>query len=195
MKHIDARFTDDELQLVSGRLRLEPLALEHADLLYERLCDPSLYTYIPQEPPTTLSALRDRYSHLESRFSPDQSELWLNWVIWDVSRKRYVGTVEASVHLSSPRADIAYMTFTEYWKQCYATEACGLVLNFLFGQCEIVEVEALVDTRNDASIKLLEKLRFSLIERINQADFFKGSSSDEYRYRLTRFQHRDVKTS
>ncbi len=48
---------------------------------------------------------------------------------------------------------------------------------------EIIEFIAQVNTRNKASIRLLEKLSFKQVEHQAAVDFFKGSSSDEYTYR------------
>jgi RimJ/RimL family protein N-acetyltransferase len=77
------------------------------------------------------------------------------------------------------------MVFAEYWQNGYATEACRLALGFLFERFQINEVESLVDTRNEASMRLLQTLGFIRVGTIKQADFFKGSPSDEYRYKLT----------
>lgn len=70
-----------------------------------------------------------------------------------------------------------------FWNNGYATEACQKVLQILFDDYEIIEFTAQVDTRNQASIRLLEKLNFERVEYQASADFFKGSSSDEYTYR------------
>jgi len=44
------------------------------------------------------------------------------------------------------------------------------------------EVRALLDTRNDASSRLLERLGFQRVQLIKNADDFKGAPSDEYEY-------------
>lgn len=48
----------------------------------------------------------------------------------------------------------------------------------------VAEITAEVDTRNRSSFQLLERLGFMRLDIREGADFFKGSSSDEYVYRL-----------
>jgi RimJ/RimL family protein N-acetyltransferase len=56
----------------------------------------------------------------------------------------------------------------------------------LFADYEAVEIIAEVDTRNEASCKLLERLSFERVAMRVGADFFKGERSDEYTYKLSR---------
>jgi [ribosomal protein S5]-alanine N-acetyltransferase len=44
------------------------------------------------------------------------------------------------------------------------------------------EARALLDTRNEASWRLMERLGFRRNRLIKDADQFKGASSDEYEY-------------
>jgi RimJ/RimL family protein N-acetyltransferase len=82
------------------------------------------------------------------------------------------------------KADIAYTIFEKLWRRGYASEACRLMIERLAEDYSVTVIEALVDTRNIASIALLTKLAFSRVEVIPRADYFKGEVSDEYRYRL-----------
>jgi RimJ/RimL family protein N-acetyltransferase len=52
------------------------------------------------------------------------------------------------------------------------------------------KVKAQVDTRNQSSIRLLERLKFERIGHQKDADFFKDSLSDEYIYQLIREKFR-----
>ena len=64
-----------EAVLHTQRLVLEPLTPGHADELLTPLADPRLYTHVPQDPPVSLAALRERFVFLSTRRSPigDQS--------------------------------------------------------------------------------------------------------------------------
>ncbi|MFN8456702.1 MAG: GNAT family protein, partial [Anaerolineae bacterium] len=61
--------------------------------------------------------------------------------------------------------------------------ACAAVIAELAGHYGVASLLAYVDTRNTPSIRLLERLGFSKIEMVTQADFFKGAWSDEFVYR------------
>ena len=73
---------DKNLIINTKRLILEPVVENHAILLCPVLSDESLYTFVPQNPPT-LEELRNRYRIWSKRRSPDGLEIWLNWIARD----------------------------------------------------------------------------------------------------------------
>jgi RimJ/RimL family protein N-acetyltransferase len=145
------------------------------------LQDPSIYAFIPTEPPSSLSALKDRYARLATRHSADRSEIWLNWAVRVVASDEYAGTVQATVR-TDESAVIAYELGAEFRGRGYATEACEAVIAELVASYAINRIAAFVDTRNVASMRLLERLGFHRMRHIPDADFFKGASSDEYEF-------------
>lgn len=171
--------------LETDRLILEPLCREHAAHLFSVLSDPRIYTFIPQVPPASVPALEARYRQLESRMSSSGEELWLNWAVHLKERGIYIGTVQATI-LSNQSSLLAYELSPDFWGQGYATEACLRVVESLFTDYDVSEIVAEVDTRNEASCKLLERLSFKRIKMRAGADFFKGEASDEYTYKLCR---------
>src|SRR5215207_5474060 len=172
-----------EAVLKTPRLMIEPLLAAHALRLYERLQDERLYEYIPQDPPASPQALEDRYLGLSSRRSPDGREAWLNWAMRGRRSGDYAGVLEATVH-ENLTATIAYMVFAPYQRRGLAAEACRRLLAHLFEDYRVSVAAAEIDTRNVASIALVESLGFERVAFHKDADYFKGSSSDEYRYEL-----------
>jgi len=173
-----------EQVLETDRLRLEPLRESHAAELFDLLSDPRLYEFIPQDPPATLDALAARYRFLEARHSPNGDEAWLNWAVRSKEDGKCVGTVQATI-ASDRRAQLAYEIGILFWRRGFATEACGRVIDALFEE-GITEVRAKLDTRNVASIRLLERLGFTRGALRRNADRFKGADSDEWTYTLQR---------
>jgi RimJ/RimL family protein N-acetyltransferase len=148
------------------------------------LQDPALYHFVPQDPPATLEALERRYAQ-QIAGPADPAERWWNWTILERNgASTALGNVELSVFENGERAQLAYQLVRAAWNRGYATEACSAALRFLRENAPGVVVEAFVDTRNARSIALLERLAFRAQETILGADHFKGSPSDEYRYRL-----------
>jgi len=172
-----------EARLETPRLLLEPILPAHAPMLNESLQDEELYRFIPQDPPPSLEALTDRYDFLSARRSPDGHEAWLNWAVRDKRTGDYVGTLEATVE-EDPLAFIAYMVFVPYQRRGFAAEACGRLLEHLVDDYRVSVVAAEIDTRNTASIALVESLGFERVGFQKDADHFKGSTSDEYRYEI-----------
>jgi RimJ/RimL family protein N-acetyltransferase len=178
---------DPERTLQTARLLLEPLVAFHAATLYPALQDPELYTYISQDPPSSPHSLAERYTMLATRRSPDGQEIWLNWVLHRRDTGAYVGVVEASVY-ADRTATLAYMVFPPFWRQGYAREGCARVLAHLFDDYKVSRVAAEIDTRNAASIRLVESLGFRRVAVLSNADFFKGAPSDEFRYELIAYE-------
>jgi ribosomal-protein-alanine N-acetyltransferase len=173
----------DSSILSTPRIRLEPLVADHAAAMFDNLIDPVGYRYIPQEPPTNLEDLTTRYHGLESRRSPDGTEAWLNWALIGLDGKAH-GYVQATVNLNSKEAWVAYFVFSPSQRQGYAREALGGLIPALREAYGIVKFNAEIDTRNIASIRLVESLGFVFTRHVKNADEFKGSISDEYHYSL-----------
>lgn len=166
--------------LATPRFVLEPLGASHAEHLFEPFSDARLYAFMPGDPPQSVKALRERYQRLELRRSPDRSELWLNWAAKD-RHGNYVGLVEATVR-TDRSLQIAYFVFTAHQRLGVGVETVGTVMAHLSEALHLTSARALVDTRNTASWRLLERLGFHRRRRIDNADHFKGAASDEFEY-------------
>jgi [ribosomal protein S5]-alanine N-acetyltransferase len=169
--------------LNTPRLRLEPLTIAHADQLFAGLSDPALYTFVPGNPPASLEALRERYARIMRGPQDNPGELWLNWAARDATTGEYIGYIETST-LPDDHAYLAYFIFPGAQRKGYAREACEAVIRHLVREHRIESVVAEMDTRNDASRSLVESLGFRRVSEKRDADFFKGTSSHEYRYEL-----------
>ena len=77
------------------------------------------------------------------------------------------------------------MVFVPYQRRGFAAEACRRLLEHLVDDYQVGVVAAEIDTRNTASIALVESLGFERVGIQKGADHFKGSTSDEYRYEIT----------
>ena len=170
--------------LFSERLRIEPIRSAHAERAFSSLQDPAIYTYLPDDPPTA-GVLQKRYDYWEKGRSPDGKELWLNWVGFLRDSMTPVGTFQATLPKGKAGA-FAYVVFPLFWRQGYAREMAACVITHLFEAHRIPSLYAEIDTRNTGSIRLVESLGLTRIATIQGADFFKGASSDEYTYSVSR---------
>jgi ribosomal-protein-alanine N-acetyltransferase len=178
--------TDTELTLITDRLILEPTKETHAEEMILLFQDPNLFKYIPQEPQKDLEKLRSIYRKRESKVSPQKDQLWLNWIGRNKETKQIVGEFQATVYLEKIAAEIAYSIDIAHQGQHYAYEAMSVINKFLFNSFSIQSITAYIDTRNEASIKLVEKLGMQKVNFIKDADEFKGSKSDEYVFEITK---------
>lgn len=154
----------------------------HASEMFSLQSDPALYVFIPQNP-LSLEDLETRYEKWQARRSPLGNELWLNWIARRKDNSQVIGHFQAGVDLQAD-ATIAYTVGKEFQKQGYASEAIQAVIEKLKTELRSKKIKAWVDTRNRASIALLEKLGFSQTQYLPNADFFKNEKSDEFVFEL-----------
>lgn len=106
----------------------------------------------------------------------------MNWVARQRSSHQVLGHFQAGVKKEG--SSIAYTVGLEFQRQGYAREALQAILTFLRDELGQQRVRAWIDTRNRASIALVEQLGMREVERIENADHFKGDASHEYIYEL-----------
>jgi len=169
----------------TDRLILEPVHFAHAELMFGGLSDEALYQYLPELPPPSIEALQERYRALETTISPDGNEVWLNWVLVRRGTRKVIGYTQVTVRKDEPSL-IAYLIFKPQWRTGFASEAVKATIEHVFKNYDTAAIDAYIDTRNEASKSVVLKLGFSLAGMIEQADFFKGVSSDEFHYSLAR---------
>lgn len=170
-----------ETELVSDRLVLEPLRVDHAPALFQGLSEPGLYRFIPREPHMDEAALRARFERIATRGGAGGDAVWLNWAM-RLRDGDYCGQFEATASADGA-VDIAYFVFAPMQGRGLATEAGATVIAALQrGGARLIG--ASLDTRNLASAALVERLGLRRVALVEGADFFKGASSDEFRYEL-----------
>ncbi len=171
--------------LLTERLALTPLDVEHARALFGVLCDPEVYRYSPHDPPQAVSDLEARYRRTGAGPSaPD--ERWWNWAVAErAAPGAPFGTVELSLRDGGACADLAYVFGRPAWGRGIAFEACSAALAYAVARAGTRRIEAQIDTRNVRSIRLAERLGMRRFETVLAADYFKGSTSDEYHFCLS----------
>jgi RimJ/RimL family protein N-acetyltransferase len=135
--------------LDTARLRLTPLIKSDAERLSPVLADASLYTFMGGSPPDETD-LRARFASWERRYSPDSSEMWLNWTVALQDSETAVGYVQATV-LPGPLATLAYVVGTRWQRQGIASEAARAALTALRDVLAVHHVRAEIAVGHQAS--------------------------------------------
>jgi RimJ/RimL family protein N-acetyltransferase len=141
----------------AGRLRLEPQVAQHADEMFLVLSDPAIYEY-ENAPPASLEWLRQRFTKLETRRSPDGAQQWLNWVL-RLPTSELIGYVQATVHADG-RAAIAYELASPYWGRGLARRAVQAMIKELVETYGVLRLSAVLRRENKRSLRFLERLGF-----------------------------------
>jgi [ribosomal protein S5]-alanine N-acetyltransferase len=145
--------------IATAAFTLEPQTAAHAEAMFVVLSDPAIYEY-ENEPPPSLEWLQARFARLESRQSPDGRERWLNWVI-RLPSSELVGYVQATVSPSG-NAAIAYVLSSAYWGRGLAQRAVRAMIQELVERHQVRSLSAVLKRANLRSLRLLERLGFSL---------------------------------
>ena len=161
--------------VTTDRFTLLPQLEEHAAEMFAVLSDPAIYEY-ENGPPESLEWLRQRYARLESRISPDEDEIWLNWVI-RVPTGQLIGYVQATIQPHGLAA-IAYELHSDWWGQGLGRAAVQAMLTEMASRYGIRKLLALVKRPNLRSQRLLAHLGFTLAPAEEHAR--RGIAEDEF---------------
>lgn len=145
-------------RLVSGRLVLEPLSVDHAAEMVGVLADRSLYDYTGGDPPTRADLDR-RYAAQAVGRSPDGSQCWLNWIVRDGAAGSALGYVQATLEYvgADLGAELSWVVSPAYRGRGIATEAARAMIDWLHGHA-VEQYSAHVHPRHEASIRVARKL-------------------------------------
>jgi RimJ/RimL family protein N-acetyltransferase len=164
-------------------LVFETLQEHHAIELHDALLDPRLYPFIPEDPPRSLDRLQAAFREFQAGAPAGSGEVWLNWVIRDGSTDSCIGTLQAT-RFASGEVWVGYKVIPAWWSRGVATAGLRWLLDELQSRFPAVPVLASVDTRNVASVRVLQKCGFDLLRR-EDAELH-GEKTEDFIYGLSR---------
>ena len=153
---------------------LEPLEVAHAHEMFGVLCDPAIYEF-ENEPPPSESWLAERYAVLARRASSDGTQVWLNWVV-RLPQGELAGYVQATV-LRSGAALVAYELASRHWRKGIGSSAVSAMLRELHANHGVRLFVAVFKAANFRSRSLLRRLGFQPASSQEVIEF--GAQSDE----------------
>jgi ribosomal-protein-alanine N-acetyltransferase len=139
--------------LRSERFVLRPFCLADATAVFEYACDPRFSAFLPIPHPYTVV-------HAEQFVAAQVAlnhEVHASWAI-DVAG-RAVGGLNIRFLADHRLAEIGYAIAPALWNRGITTEAARMVLTAAFATYpQLARVQATADSRNTASIRVMEKL-------------------------------------
>ncbi|MDQ6826727.1 MAG: GNAT family N-acetyltransferase [Candidatus Eremiobacteraeota bacterium] len=158
---------------------------KHADIVYAALNDDEMWRFFPALRPANLKALRERYQRFARGYPhSDGKELWENWIVFLKRNGEPIGATQATIGPAT-QAYIAYGIHRAHWRKGYAAEAARAVIDHLQLEHGIRTVFAEMNTKNYASVGLIESLGFRRVQMRERVDSGNGLIGDEYLYELT----------
>lgn len=172
------------------RLRLRPLRQDDAAVFFEVWSDPEAMRYFSFLPMQDMEQARARVADKLQSLDDGSS-------VTCVIELKDSGEVLGDCALfngvaHSQRADIGFCLRRKYWGNGHMVEAASALIEHGFKNIGLRRIEADVDPRNLASIKLLERLRFKREGYLRERWVIGGEVMDTAFYGLLRSDWLDV---
>jgi RimJ/RimL family protein N-acetyltransferase len=168
--------------LPQDTLRLVLRRFERGDLptFQSYRSDPEIARYQGWEPMTDADAVAfvDKHSRLE--FGVDDQWIQIAIVLRETSE--LIGDIGLRVFEGGRAAEIGYTLAAAAHGRGFAVEAVAGLVDALFRDTTVARVVAVTDERNEASIRLLKRLRMRLEK--TEATTFRGEPCVEQTYTL-----------
>lgn len=147
----------DRLPTLAGaRVRLRWLTAEDAPDLFTVFSNPTVMRYWSRPPMTAVAEAEALVAEIHACFARHRLYQW-----GIEHADRVVGHVTlSSLDAQNQTAEIGFALAEDRWGRGLATEAVRLALTLAFDTLHLRRVEADVDPRNHASLKLLQRVGF-----------------------------------
>jgi RimJ/RimL family protein N-acetyltransferase len=170
--------------LPAVRLSLRWLTGSDVDALYTVFSDPEVMRYWSWLPWTERGQAVELLESIEEGF---RNQTLFQCGIARREDDRVIGTCSLyNFDLGNRRAEIGYILGRAYWGKGYATEALTALIEYVFQTFSLHRIEADVDPRNAASIRLLERLGFQREGYLRERWLVGGETQDALFYGLLR---------
>lgn len=134
-------------------LILRPYRLTDVDAVFEFANDPEWARYLPLPQPYTYA---DAETFIAGQILLDD-ELQQTWAI--THHDKPIGGINLRFDLKNYAAEMGYSIARSYWGQGLITKVAGTIINIAFETyLELHRIRAMADARNEASLRVMEKL-------------------------------------
>jgi RimJ/RimL family protein N-acetyltransferase len=172
------------MHIETERLILRPLKAEDVDDILPYHSDPQSIRYIPwdvRDRPFVVDWLTRAVTYLG--LQEGQPGLLLAMV--EKSSGKVIGQLNSSMtDRQNHTADIGYISNPEYRGKGFVHEALSALIDYLFHEEKLHRVVADIDIRNQASIRVIERLGFRREATFIENDYLKGEWCSMHLYAL-----------
>lgn len=172
------------MKMETERLYFRQAGLEDAAALFEYRSDPETAKHLSREPKTIAEVQEFISNSAKEINTPDT---WYQLVITKKANGMVIGDI--GLHFLKNENEVLEIGYTLHPMargKGYAQEALASVISFAFLQLNKKEIIASVDPENTPSVKLLEKLGFTVKSHSIKSLFFKGQWVDDVVYTLAK---------
>ena len=143
--------------------------------------------------PKDLQAAKRELEHY--CINPFEENKGIRWGIINKADNKLIGTLGIyDWDKTARRAEIGYDLEPAYWQQGLMTEALCVVLKYGFEKMKLNRIQALIDSKNARSMKLVRRLGFRKEGVLRQRSYFKGKFLDDVMFSLLKTEWKKRKS-
>ena len=166
--------------LESDRLLLRRIVEGDVQEIFAMRSDAENMKYIPRPLVKNLDEAMEHLAKIDSGIENNEA---INWAITLKGNSKLLGIIGfyRTKH-EHYRSEIGYMLLPEIHGKGIASEAVGIVTKFGFKKMKLHSIEAVIDPKNSASEKVLQKNGFIKEAHFKENEFFEGKFLDSIIY-------------
>ncbi|GAA0428064.1 GNAT family N-acetyltransferase [Agaribacter marinus] len=166
--------------LITDRLCLRKMETNDAASLFNIWSDPEVTKFMNITSFTDESQAQDMIHFLNKLYEDNKA---IRYTIIELATNQIIGSCGFnSLDQENEKAEIGYELAKESWGKGYATEAISKLLTVGFDSFNLNRIEAKIEPDNHNSIKLVEKLRFTLEGTLRQYEKYDERYIDLHLY-------------
>lgn len=168
--------------ITTTRLTLRQITYADNDALFAMRSDKETMRFIPR--PLAV-APEDSKVLIDNMLKGIEDKSSINWAITLSGDDTLIGVAGfVRTNLANHSAEIGYLLNSKHQGKGIMNETVAAIINHGFNQLNLNRIEAIIDPRNIASEKLLQKLGFEKEGHLKQNVFFNNSYLDSVYYAL-----------
>jgi ribosomal-protein-alanine N-acetyltransferase len=155
-------------ELKTSHFKLRRIISSDQQKVFEALSDPSVIKYFG----VSYTSFEDTGRQMEwfQKLLETQTGIW--WAICFTGQKELIGACGFnSIKKEHKKAEMGFWLFPDHWKKGIMTEVIPAIISYAFNNLNLHRIEALAETENTGSKKLLEKLGFKLEGTMQDCEF------------------------
>ena len=167
-------------EMETPRLRLRKLRMRDAEKLFSWMSDPEVARYVLWRAHRTRGETRSYLRYIRSQY---RRGFPCSWGLEIRETGELIGTMGVMAWYPDHGCmEVGYSLGRAWWNRGYATEALARLMQMMFTEMGVHRVEALCDTRNPASARVMEKCGMRREGLLRQKMLNKGERIDVLLY-------------
>lgn len=168
--------------LETTQLILRRVTNDDVNEVFELRSNPEIMKYIPRPLVKTNEEALDHIALIDSKIENNEG---INWAITLKGNPKLIGIIgHYRIKPEHFRAEIGYVLLPEYHGKGIITEAIKCAVDYGFNVMGLHSIEAIIDPRNSASEKALQKNGFKKEAHLLENEFYDGVFLDTVIYSL-----------